>query len=333
MRSLAPDTVLLFPNSFEAALSARLWGAHRRIGFAGDWRTFLLTHPVSPPAGALHQVYRYRLLLDPLGLTAEEKAPVWRLPSGGDLAERSRGLLEEVGLPHGRLMVGLHVGAAFGPSKLWLTERFASLCRLLESEKIATVLFGSPADQAIGRQIQAEAGVPVASLIGRDTLELLPHLLSHLDVFVSGDTGTAHLAAALGIPVLALFGPTDPGLTRPLGPVSATIWKSPPCAPCFLPHCPIDHVCMRSISVEEVLEKVQDRLSRRVALSTPPPAAYPPLTPNNKTRRHAAPGGQRYLASRRSVGFSTTAGGLWWLAGLTAGSSSKRSQQRFQFSR
>lgn len=273
MRSLAADTALLFPNSFEAALSALLWGAGRRVGFSLDWRGLLLTHPVSPPIEALHQVDRYQLLLCPFGFTAEEKIPVWHLASNGCAEEAVGRLLEEAGLLDGRPKVGLHVGAAFGPSKLWPLDRFASLCRALASEKIATVLLGPPSDREVGRRILEEAGVPVASLIGRDTPETLPALLSRLDMFVSGDTGTAHLAAAMGTPVLALFGPTDPRLTRPLGPGHATVWKCPPCAPCFLSRCPADHVCMRSISAEEVFGRIQERLARRVPLSLAPPLA------------------------------------------------------------
>ena len=273
IRSLAADTALLFPNSFEAALSALLWGAARRVGFSLDRRTFLLTHPILPPTGALHQVHRYQCLLGPFGFAAEEKVPIWRLPPDGCAGEAARRLLGEGGLPDGRPVIGLHVGAAFGPSKLWPLDRFVSLCRALAGEKIATVLLGSPSDLEVGRRIQKEAGVPVASLIGRDAPDMLPALLSRLDMFVGGDTGTAHLAAALGTPVLALFGPTDPRLTRPLGPGHATLWKCPPCSPCFLPRCPADHACMRSISAEEVFEGIQERLARRVPLSPAPPLA------------------------------------------------------------
>lgn len=264
VRSLETDTALLFPNSFEAALSARLWGIGRRIGFSGDWRTFLLTHPVSRPDGVCHQVDQYRRLLGPLGLKGEEAAPAWRLPPGDGPGETAQRLLGAVGLRRGDHVVGLHIGTAFGPSKLWPLGRFASLCHLLEREKITPVLLGPPSERESGRKIQEEAGFSVASLIGRDTPELLPHVLSRLDLFVGGDTGTVHLAAALGVPTLALFGPTDPRLTRPLGPLVTTIWKQPPCAPCFLPRCPTDHACMSAISAEEVFEKIQERLAKQV---------------------------------------------------------------------
>lgn len=264
LRALGADTALLLPNSFESALAAWLWGAGRRIGFATDRRSRLLTHPLPVFPGRRHQVEEYLALLAIFNLEPAERAPTWRLERGEADPGRIDRLFDSVGLGDKKPLVGLHLGAAFGPSKLWLDERFAQLADALHAQGVSAVLLGSPSEAARATRIQSRAGSRVASLVGRDSPELLPELLSRLDLLASGDTGAAHLAAALGLPVVVLFGPTDPDLTRPLGASSLTIWKQPSCAPCFLSRCPIDHVCMRSITVEEVLEKIQEGLSRQV---------------------------------------------------------------------
>ena len=104
---------------------------------------------------------------------------------------------------------------------------------------------------------------PPRTLVGRDSPALLPALLAELDVVVAPDSGPAHLAAAVGVPTVTLFGPTDPRLTAPRGPKTAAIWTRPVCAPCFRPRCPIDHRCLRGVSVEEVVEAVLGRLAGR----------------------------------------------------------------------
>ena len=95
------------------------------------------------------------------------------------------------------------------------------------------------------------ASAPVASLVGRDRPALLPALLSELDVVVSGDTGVAHLAAALGVRVVSLFGPTDPRLSAPRGRTTVVTHRVP-CAPCFYRSCPIEHPCLDGIAPERV---------------------------------------------------------------------------------
>jgi len=265
IRALGADTALLLPNSFEAALAALLWGVRRRIGFDTDRRSSLLTDPLEAPSHRRHQVDEYLALLEALGLPPRDREPSWLSERRPEEARRIDRLLASVGLEGTTPLVGIHLGAAFGSSELWLTERFAALSDALAALGISPVLLGTPREALFARQIQAQSLSRVRSLVGRDSPELLPGLLARLHLLVSGDTGAAHLAAAVGLPVVALFGPTDPRLTRPLGAGSVAIWKQPSCSPCFLSRCPIDHVCMRSITVEEVLEKVQERLARTAA--------------------------------------------------------------------
>ncbi|MBI2543663.1 MAG: glycosyltransferase family 9 protein [Candidatus Rokubacteria bacterium] len=260
LRRLEGDTVLLLPNSIESALAAWLWGARWILGYATDGRGRLLSHPLPPPAPRRHQVDEYVALLAPFGISDAEPTPRWILPSNGD--ERLDALLPSEGVTS-RPRIGIHLGAAFGPSKLWPSDRLAALCRELRRRGLVPVLLGTPSEEAIANAIVASAGGDLISLVGKDAPELLPGLLARLDLLVGMDTGVAHLAAAVGVPVVALFGPTDPGLTAPRGPSTCVIWKPPPCSPCFLPECPIEHPCMRAIGVEEVLEAVEARVGAR----------------------------------------------------------------------
>ncbi len=250
--ALGADTALLLPSSFESALAARIWGVPRRVGYATDGRTWLLTHPVSPPAPRHHQVDEYLELLEVFDLKPVERVPTWTPPPRPGDPTVSR-LLSEAGLPENAPLVGLHVGAAFGPSKLWPAGRWASLASELARRGLAPVLLGSSADLPVACEVLTHCPTPVASLVGRDSPALLPRLLSRLTLLVSGDTGVAQLAAAMKVGVVALFGPTDPRLTAPRGSRVRIISKGVACSPCFLTDCPIDHPCMGGIDVDEVV--------------------------------------------------------------------------------
>jgi heptosyltransferase-2 len=156
--------------------------------------------------------------------------------------------------------VGLQLGAALGPAKLWASPRIAELATRLEARGVHPVLLGSPGARGLADAVQAAAAGPIRSLVGRDHPDLLPALIGELDALVGADSGPAHVAAAVGVPAVTLFGPTDPRLTAPLGPGQQAIWRQPPCAPCFLRECPIDHRCLEAI---EVSDAVLSALARR----------------------------------------------------------------------
>jgi heptosyltransferase-2 len=143
----------------------------------------------------------------------------------------------------------VHLGAAYGPAKTWPSERVVDFCRLLDGAGGRAVLLGTTREAPAAEAIAREA--PAVNLAGRDRPALLPSLLTELDALVAGDTGVAHLAAALGTPVVALFGPTDPALSAPRG--RATALTNPvPCAPCFYRACPIEHPCLRGLDAARV---------------------------------------------------------------------------------
>lgn len=258
LRRAAPDLAVLLPNSFESALHARLAGARWRVGYAGDGRAWLLSHALAAPAETVHQVEAYLALLAPLGLPPPAAAPTLRIRP--ERRAEARQLLAEVGMRPGDRAVGIQLGAASGPSKLWPAARLAALAEALGARGTPVVFLGDPTAAPILAAVQAALRAPARSLVGRDHPALLPALLTELAVLVSPDSGPAHVAAAVGVPVVALFGPTDPRLTAAVGGRHAVIWRRPPCAPCFLGRCPIDHRCMSAITVEEVAAAVAARL-------------------------------------------------------------------------
>ena len=258
LRAMRPDAAVILPNSFEAALAAWRWGARVRLGYDTDMRRGLLTHVVSQPAPRRHQIDEYADLLDVAGIPAHSRLPRWRISADPVADSAVSELIAEAGCVGTAPLVGLHLGAAFGSSKLWPAASFAELASRLRGRGLAPVLLGSPVDVAMAGSVAAHATAPVASTVGRDRPELLPRLLSRLACLVSSDTGIAHLAAAVGVPTVTLFGPTDPALTAPRGQRGRGVVGPAPCAPCFLRRCPIDHVCMRAISAASVALAVEE---------------------------------------------------------------------------
>ena len=152
-------------------------------------------------------------------------------------------------------MVGLNPGAAFGSAKRWMPERYIELGRRLRDERgAAIVLFGSAAERDLAASIASRIGAGAISTAGETTLGGFLELAAGCDLFVTNDTGTMHVAAAAGIAVLAVFGSTDERATAPLGPRVRLLKHAVSCSPCLLRHCPVDHRCMKLISVNEVLE-------------------------------------------------------------------------------
>ena len=258
LRAMRPDGAVLLPNSFESAIAARLWGARMRLGYDTDLRRALLTHAVPLPSPRLHQVDEYRGLLESSGVKVPETDPTWRLGEDAAAGAAVSALLEQCGISGGVRAVGLHLGAAFGSSKQWPASSFAEAATRLSERGLCPVLLGSPADAEMAGAVSTSAGWAIPSLVARDRLDLLPRILARLVCLVSSDTGVAHLAAAVGTPTVTLFGPTDPRLTAPRSRAARRVAGRAPCAPCFLPRCPIDHVCMRDITAASVVEAVEE---------------------------------------------------------------------------
>lgn len=262
VRAFGGETAVLLPSSIEAALAARYWGARRRIGFAEGSRFGLLTDRLDFPAPRRHQIDEYLMLAERLGVEPAGREPRLEPPGpDADTRHQARVLLREAGAaaPRERL-VGIHLGAEYGPAKVWGIGRTRELCRHVRKAGAIPVLLGSPGDAVRADEVMTEASA--ASLVGKDHPGLLSAVLTEIGVLVSGDTGVAHLAAALGTPVVTLFGPTDPALTAPRG-VARVVQNPVPCAPCFYRTCPIDHPCLQGIEATTVAKAAFAEAARR----------------------------------------------------------------------
>lgn len=276
----ATRELVIFPNSFHAALLGLRLGARRRIGYARDRRGWLLKPAVPVPApGSLpaHESFYYLELLRRAGFVAELPAedPVrLRVPLYPDPARVARWRRELApGGEEGRI-AALHVGASGGNAKCWLPERFAELAGELARRGATVVIIGGNAERELARKIRMLAPHPeqIKNLAGETSLEDLVALIAAADVIVANDSGPMHVAGAVGTPVVALFGPTNEKATYPLaeaGKLRLVTAAGAPCRPCKLHECPIDHRCMGNISVATVRAEVDALLGagRKVARS------------------------------------------------------------------
>src|SRR2546423_12717775 len=159
--------------------------------------------------------------------------------------------------------LGLCPGAEYGPAKRWLPERFAEVAlAIAEQRPVQWILFGTAADQERGAAIEAGLGRHCVNRIGQTTLDQLATELGECALLLTNDTGTMHLATLLGVPVVAVFGSTEPRLTGPLGSGHRIIRHQVECSPCFLRECPIDFRCMNAVSVPAVVAAVSAQLDR-----------------------------------------------------------------------
>ena len=257
------DAILLMPNSFRSAWTARAAAIRERWGYAAGVRRPLLTRAVARPRRRVHQAQYYLELVRGLGLEALHEPP--RVCVTAETRSRATAAAADLGIATSATMIGFAPGAAYGHAKRWPPARVSELIVRLTRDSGATcVLFGAAADRGAGREIESSlpADVRAINAIGRTDLRLLAGLISRCAAFVSNDSGAMHLAAALGIPLVAIFGPTDERVTAPLaGRTMPDILTTPVfCRPCMLRDCPIDHRCMKRITVDEVLAAVRRRL-------------------------------------------------------------------------
>lgn len=255
------DLGILVPRSFSSAFW--FWRGHvrRRIGFVGRWRNWLLTDRVAWPSTHQHLSLTYKELLRPLGIAPSATPP--RLYLTKDEWQVAEELLLQRGYRRGAPLIGIHPGAAYGPAKSWPEERFRELVQRLDREgKAYVVLLGDAMMRERARALSAGCSERVINLTGATSLRELVALMQHMTLLVANDSGPMHLAAAVGTPLVALFGSTDPVVTGPYGQEGAVLQKRVACAPCFLRVCPIDFRCMKEITVHEVVERIRPHLGK-----------------------------------------------------------------------
>lgn len=256
---------IILPGSFRSAWIPWRAGIPYRWGYRGNWRTLLLSPPVPAPDRKRHQIHDYRELLEALDV-APPASWIPRYPVGEALRRQGGERIARTGVGDEGPLVGLFPGAEFGPSKRWPWRRFADLTTALRRSVpgIRQLLVVGPKEVWLGVRIHEESG-KIHPVAGPDLdLAELAGLLSHLDLLVTNDSGPMHLAAAVGVPCVALFGPTDPGRTAPTGPGHLVLSTDPWCSPCFRKRCPLlHHRCLRDLGVDEVAGTVIDILAPR----------------------------------------------------------------------
>jgi len=255
------DLALLFPNSFDAAVVPWLAGIPRRVGYPTDARRLLLTHPVraAARAGGRHQVFRYLDLVRALGASGDALP---RLAVTADAIRTADDLLARQGVAAGATCIAVNPGSVYGNAKRWPPERFAAVADALAVRRGAQVLLvGSGGEMGVLQSVARAMREPAVVLGGRTDIGMLPGLLRRARLLLTNDTGAMHVAAAVGTPVLAVFGPTDVEATGPLGPWCRSVRVPVPCSPCLLRECPIDHRCMTGITVEEVVRTAEELLN------------------------------------------------------------------------
>ncbi|MFC1890388.1 lipopolysaccharide heptosyltransferase II, partial [Thermodesulfobacteriota bacterium] len=223
------DLSILFQRAFEAAFLARASSIPIRAGYGTDGRRFLLTHPVPRPktGPVLHRVEDDLRLLANLGFSMEGAGRP-TLSTTAEEDEEALRRLTSLGAARKEPLVGFHPGAAYGAAKMWPAGRYASLARMLAERCGARVLlFGSAGESRITSTITDAAGAAVIDLVGRTSLREALALIRRCSLFVSNDSGLMHAAAALGIPVVAVFGPTNPSSTAPFTPLARVV-RVPP---------------------------------------------------------------------------------------------------------
>jgi heptosyltransferase-2 len=256
------DAALLLQNAFDAALLAFLARIPERAGYPTDGRRLLLSLPVPLTRDILqrHEVEYYLCLLDGLGVPRPEP-PVLKLLVTGEERAGIASRLASLGLEPGAPIVTINPGATYGSAKRWYPDRFAAVADALSGEwGAAIVVVGSPAEAPLAGEIEAATRKPLINLAGKTTVRELMALLSISAFLVTNDSGPMHIGAALGVPLVAIFGPTDWRRTSPWTKRAKVVRVEIDCSPCSLRTCDRGHECMLGVTPEMVVDAARQLL-------------------------------------------------------------------------
>ena len=252
------DLAILFQNAFEAALIAYLGGIRFRVGYNADGRRFLLSHAIIRDDEIMkaHQVDYYLSILRTMGWSAQTTDPELYIHENDKEAIRS--ILSANGIKRDDILLGLSPGAVFGPAKRWPPERFAFIGdRAAEKWGAKVLVMGSRGEEDICKVVCQSMRYSQLNLCGDTTLGEVTALIERCHFFVTNDSGLMHIAAALNVPMVAIFGSTDPSATGPRSRKARIVRHQMECAPCLKPECPRDYRCMLGIEAEEVWKEMK----------------------------------------------------------------------------
>jgi heptosyltransferase-2 len=256
---------IILPNSFRAAAVAAAAGISERWGYPTDWRGFLLTHPVAKPAARGHQLDDYTALLSALGAPrVVDDVPTIKLAPS--IRERGRRRLLNIGLHLDRPVIAVHAGGLYGRAKHWGDDAYIDAIKRLRGEGFDIVLLTSPGERDQAERIATTCnGVPMIGHDG-DVLEVAA-AISQCAAVITNDSGPLHVATALSVPSVSIFGPTDPERTVIPG-ATRVVRRTLACQPCYQRDCPLGHHrCMTDVSVDEVYSAAMGLLSSSDTIS------------------------------------------------------------------
>lgn len=252
------ELAIILPNSFDSALVPWLARIPARVGKASDGRSLLLTHRYNQPDAdtTLHEVDYYMGLLRAFGVSGTVSEPFLTTSPAED--QDAAEVLSSHGISARDLLLGINAGASFGSAKRWYPERFGGVANhLAQSRGAKVVLFGGPDERDLVGSIEQELGGHCLNLAGKTTVRQLMALIKRCNFFVTNDSGPMHIAAAFGVPLVAIFGPTDHAGTAPFSKKAVIVRREMDCAPCKLRVCPTDHRCMTAVTVDDVVQTAE----------------------------------------------------------------------------
>ncbi|MEE9910667.1 MAG: lipopolysaccharide heptosyltransferase II [Deltaproteobacteria bacterium] len=256
------DAAILLQNAIEAAIIALAAGIRVRAGYNSDGRGFLLTHAIRRTARIfqVHQIDYYLEMVKALGCANVDRAlhlDTFISPA------TAREVLQQFLPGHERKIIGLAPGATYGPAKRWLPDRFAAAADRLSADLDAqVVIFGGKTDREAAEQVRGQARTNIINLAGKATLVESIYLISQCRLFISNDSGLMHVAGALNIPTVAVFGSTNPITTSPAGDKTILVRKDVSCSPCLKKTCPTDFRCMTMVTVDDVVAAANTLLKK-----------------------------------------------------------------------
>ncbi|HVC29365.1 MAG TPA: lipopolysaccharide heptosyltransferase II [Gammaproteobacteria bacterium] len=250
------DQAIVLPRSWKSALVPFFAGIPKRTGYRGEWRYGLINDMRALDEARLTQTVQRFVTL---GLDSDAPLSPTEIPKPHLLVEKYNQtvLLNSLALNRNPPIVALMPGAEYGPAKRWPVERYGELAKKVLASGKQVWVFGSVREQSLGEEITRIAGKRVVNLCGSTRLEDVVDLLALVETAVTNDSGLMHIAAAVGIKVVAIFGSSTPDYTPPLSDKAQVVYLRLDCSPCFKRECPLKHLnCLKHITMDEVLQRI-----------------------------------------------------------------------------
>jgi heptosyltransferase-2 len=256
------DLGIILPNSFSSALKFWRWGVKERVGYPSEHRGIFLTKkvPAANKPRSAHLAEEYFQILRTAGMKIIETKPEFFIPRQN--LRKAEEILKKCNFTKINKITGICPGAAYGPAKIWPKERFLNIINRLIKEKDSNIIvFAGPKEQETVNFLLQNTKYRVSIIIcPADDIMTSAALMKECGLFITNDTGPMHIAAALGVPTIAIFGSTNPVWTAPLGEKTKVIYKHLDCSPCYSRVCKKNKMyyeCLTKIAEEDVFTEIE----------------------------------------------------------------------------